>query len=408
MNSRLLLDPSAQACSSAAALDPGVNAPTIRVIALDDDPADIEAVRRCLRSVDSLETHLTGCASIKAADELLQRESFDLLFVDYYLTGTTGPEALRHLQSVGHQLPSVLLTDGTGQDMLHEALRAGVIDYLVKDALTPQLMEQTILNALKKAELRAEIGRKHVQLQQTVARLRRRQHEIEEFFHSVSHELKMPLTGAKELISLVAEGIAGDVNYAQSKLLSSAIRNCDQMGHCVNDMLDAARIETGKLLLNPERTDLVTVLSDALDSIRVQVNDKGIKVRTRGMDRPLFCVLDPHRIFQVAANLAANAAKFTPDGGLIEMYLERLPQGAASITVSDSGPGVPSGDELRVFDRLYQSHNEDAAVLGGLGMGLYICHQIVELHGGRIACRRSDLGGAEFTFVLPHPCGEVT
>lgn len=378
----------------------------IRVMVLDDDPVAIEAVRRCLRSVDSVDTELTGCTSIQAAQDHLREEHFDLLFIDYYLDGTTGPEALRVIRNAGLHVPAVLLTGGAGHEILHEALRAGVIDYIAKDALHPQVLGQSILNALKKADLRAQIERKHAQLQQTVAHLRQRQHEIEGFYHNVSHELKTPLTGAKEFISLVRDGVAGCVNEAQSKLLSAAIRNCEQMRHCVNDMLDAARIETGKFVLDPEQTDLVTVLSDALDSIRVQVREKRIKVRTRGMNHPLYCVIDPHRVFQVAANLAANAAKFTPEDGLIELYLERLPQGVASITVSDSGPGVPPGDEDRIFDRLYQSNTKDAAVLGGLGMGLYICRQIVELHGGRIACRRSDLGGAEFAFTLPYSSAE--
>ena len=103
----------------------------------------------------------------------------------------------------------------------------------------------------------------------------------------------------------------------------------------------------------------------------------------------------------MVANLTCNAVKFTPEQGRVLVEVTTTATGALQVNVNDSGPGLPSGDEERVFDRLYQSDKEDAATLGGLGMGLYISREIVELHGGTIRYAQSPLGGAQFSFTIP-------
>ncbi len=368
---------------------------------LDDDAVDIEAVRRCLSSIEGLETKVTGCADAACALEQVARETFDVLFVDYDLIDMTGLEALEQLSKAGCRVPAVLLTGQHGERLLHEALRAGVMDYVRKDQLHPGLLEQTVYRVLEKAELSLRVERKQIELEYTVERLRKRNEEVESFYHNVSHELRTPLTGAQEFVSLMQEGAAGPLTASQSKLLAATLRSCDQMSHCVDDMLDAARIETGKLILKLKTHDLVVVLQDAVESVRASATRKEIDLRLRGLDRRVEGSFDPHRVFQVAANLISNAIKFTPNGGAVHVALHRRPDESLEVRVGDSGPGIPEGDEQRVFDRLYQSSSEDAALLGGLGMGLYISKQIVELHGGRISCARSSLGGAQITFTLP-------
>ncbi len=408
MNTRLATTPAASAAPAQATLDgPSVVIAThspskpIRVIALDDDSVDIEALRRCLRSITTMTFELIGCCEVADASRLLRTESFDVLFVDYYMHATTGLDTLSRLREEGCRVPAILLTGSHGEHILHEALRAGVIDYVPKDHLSAPLIEQAIRSALAKAKLNARIEGKQLELERTIESLRRRGEEIESFYHSVSHELKTPLTGAREFVSLVHDGVAGDLTDAQTQLLAAAIRNCDQMTHCVNDMLDAARIETGKLVLMKEDCDLSAVLRDALDSVRSSARAKDIEFVVRGIDSPLPAHLDPHRIYQVVANLASNAIKFTPSHGRVEVHVEAQPEGHIEVRVADSGPGLPQGDEHRVFERLYQSHKKDGAILGGLGMGLYISREIVELHEGQVRYSPSSLGGAQFAFRLP-------
>lgn len=373
----------------------------VRVMVLDDDPVDIEAVRRCLSSIEGLEIKFTGCVDAASALEHVASETFDVLFVDYDLIDMTGLEALEQLSEAGCRVPAVLLTGQHGERLLHEALRAGVMDYVPKDQLHPGLLEQTVHRVLEKAELNVRVERKQIELEYTIERLRKRNEEVESFYHNVSHELRTPLTGAQEFVSLIQEGAAGPLTASQSKLLAATLRSCDQISHCVDDMLDAARIETGKLILKRKNHDLAAVLQDAVESVRASATRKEISLRLRGLNRRVEGSFDPHRAFQVAANLISNAVKFTPNGGTVLIALHRRPDDSLEVRVGDSGPGISEGDEQRIFDRLYQSSSEDAALLGGLGMGLYISKQIVELHGGRILCARSPLGGAQITFTLP-------
>lgn len=382
----------------------GADPPTktsIRVMILDDDTVDFQTMRRCLESIAGLNAETVGCGDVESAVALVEQSQFDLLFVDYHLTTTTGLAALGQLRTKGCTAPAILLTARHGEGVLHEALRAGVMDYISKDRLDPDLVSQTIRGVLAKAELTQRIQRKQEELEATVECLRRRSEEIERFYHNVSHELKTPLTGAREFVSLVQDETAGPLSESQSDILAAAMRNCDRIAHCVNDMLDTARIETGKLVLSATPHDLVSVLQDALESVRTSAVAKEIEIEVRGMDHALTKSIDPHRMYQVIANLLSNAIKFTPKSGKIELVVEEGDDGSARVRVGDSGPGISSGDESRVFDRLYQSHEDDSAVLGGLGMGLYIAKQIVVLHGGELTSGRSALGGAEFTIELP-------
>ena len=368
---------------------------------LDDDVYDIEALRRCLASIDGLDARVDGCHDVASALERVACAHFDILFIDYDLVETTGLEALEVLAAAGCRAPAVLLTGRDGESVLQEALRAGIMDYIPKEKLHPGRLEQTIHRVLAKAELSAQVERHQVELEYTIERLRKRSEEIESFYHNVSHELRTPLTGAREFVSLMQDGAAGPLTAAQASLLAAAVRSCDQMAHCVDDMLDAARIETGKLTLLSERHDLVEVIGDAIESVRSPADAKGIELCLSGVDSEVVGVFDPHRVYQVVANLTSNAIKFTPRGGEVAVILSVLSDHTFEVRVCDSGPGIPQGDELRIFDRLYQSSSEDAALLGGLGMGLYISRQIVELHGGEIGYSTSPLGGAQITFTLP-------
>ena len=113
------------------------------------------------------------------------------------------------------------------------------------------------------------------------------------------------------------------------------------------------------------------------------------------------CAIDPDRAFQVIGNLLSNAIKFTPKGGSIKVRAYSDDPSSLCVSVKDSGCGLAPEDLTRIFDRLVQTREEDATVLGGLGMGLYICREIVHLHGGEISVS-SELGsGSEFTFTLP-------
>jgi signal transduction histidine kinase len=214
--------------------------------------------------------------------------------------------------------------------------------------------------------------------------------------------LKTPLTSASEFVSIVLDGLAGDVNDTQREYLEIAKHSCVQLRNCINDLFDATRLETGKLTLQrkPVRLDAVThrVISAMLPSAR----EKEISLTEEVEPDLLPALADEHRLIQVITNLLANALKHTGQGGTVHVRLRAsaLSADLLEFSVQDTGCGISPADQQHIFDRLYQVKTGDATT-GGIGLGLYLCRELVQLHGGRIWVE-SQLGqGSTFTFVIP-------
>lgn len=371
----------------------------IRAMVLDGDQIDIEVVTRYLRTMTVWGCEIVGCLTV---DDALERatEAFDILFIDYSLASGTGPEALNKLRAAGFAAPAILLTDMRGEAVLLEAMHAGIVDLLPKDGLTAPFLRRATRNAIEKVDLTREVRQTSARLEETVRSLKHRQEEVESFYHNVSHELKTPLTGAREYVSLVIDGAMGEVTAAQSELLSAAVRNCNLMETCINDMLDGSRIETGKLVLRKELVDLASVLEDALGSLSATGAIASVAITLHPPEHAIEMQLDSQRIYQVIANLVGNAIKFSRAGDSVAVFLEDGPDGAV-IRVVDQGQGIEEIDLQRIFERLYQSHGQDEASIGGLGMGLYICRGIVQSHGGSISVESKPGVGSTFSVTLP-------
>lgn len=325
----------------------------------------------------------------------------DVLFIDYQLGALTGPEALGELRASGYDGPAILLTGMHGEAVLVEAMQAGFVDYLPKDELTTACLRRALGHVMDRVDLTSEVKRTSRALSETVRSLLERQEEVASFYHNVSHKLKTPLTGVREYVSLLLDGAVGEVTADQAELLESAVRNCDQMVTCINDMLDASRIETGKLAVESRPSDLVAVIEDSLQSCSFAARQRGVEVQLRCSDPSLVLDIDPQRIYQVMTNLLGNAIKFSESGSCVTCEVLLEPSGAVVIEVSDQGCGIEPRDVGRVFDRLYQVEGRDAASLGGLGMGLYIVKGIVEAHGGTIGVTSVKGVGSTFRVSLP-------
>lgn len=241
------------------------------------------------------------------------------------------------------------------------------------------------------------------ELEQANHELRRRNEEIQNFYHTLSHELKTPLTSAREFISIVREGLAGPLNEQQSEYLSIAQGSCNQLRVLLNDLLDTTRLETGKLRLELKRTSLTAFIHEIVTIMGPAIANKKISL-SHTVEAGLPDVLiDAGRIKQVLTNLLNNALKFTPQEGKIEVAVAQSPERPdfIRISVADTGCGIPEDHIERIFDRLHQVKIGQTAREQGIGLGLYICRELVELHGGTIRAD-SKLGkGSSFTFEIP-------
>lgn len=255
------------------------------------------------------------------------------------------------------------------------------------------------------ARKQAEAARRDVlfKLERTNKVLMRRNQEIQNFYHTLSHELKTPLTSAMEFINILMDGLAGPINQLQLEYLQIARGSCDQLRACVNDLLDAARLETGKLALDLKSVSLRDLAHRVVASMSRAAADKQIDLRLEVPDDLPEAFLDEHRITQVLNNLLTNALRCTQPGGTILIRaLEPLGRPEfLQVSVSDTGCGIARDQQELIFDRLHQIKAGDAATEHGIGLGLYLCRELVQLHGGNIWVQ-SELGkGSTFSFVLP-------
>jgi PAS domain S-box-containing protein len=257
------------------------------------------------------------------------------------------------------------------------------------------------ISARKQAEER--VSRIQAKLREANKNLVRRNKEIQNFYHTLSHELKTPLTSAREFISIVLDGLSGPLTQDQADYLRIAKDSCNQLRVCINDLLDATRLETGKMALEIRPCSLAVLIRKTVLSIQQSTSARDIAI-SQDVDPHLPEIpLDESRITQVVINLLNNAIKFTAPGGQILIRAVECPTDPqyAQVSVTDTGCGIPLGEQGRIFDRLYQVKAGDATTEQGVGLGLYLCRELVQLHGGAISVESAVRRGSTFSFVLP-------
>jgi len=221
----------------------------------------------------------------------------------------------------------------------------------------------------------------------------------DEFLSILSHELRTPLNAI-----LGWSGMLRQRTLSQDKVLralETIERNAKSQAQLIEDILDVSRIITGKLRLQVRPVNLVPVIESAIESVRLAAEAKSIRLQSRIDSQAGLLLGDANRLQQVLWNLLSNALKFTPKDGRVEIRLERV-NSHAQITVSDTGLGISSEFLPFVFDRFRQHDSSTTRSYGGLGLGLAIVRQLVELHGGTVTVVSPGIGqGTTFTVTLP-------
>ena len=220
----------------------------------------------------------------------------------------------------------------------------------------------------------------------------------DEFLATMSHELRTPLNAIVGWAHLLQTGTVAAAQVP--KALETIERNARIQARLIEDMLDLARIEQGKLVLSVGPTELVRVVEAALEAVQPAAELKGIRLQPV-LDSHATIVGDADRIQQVAWNLLSNAIKFTPRNGRIQVLLRRE-DSYVELVVADDGQGIEPAFLPLVFDRFQQADARISRRAGGLGLGLAIVRSIVELHGGTVTARSDGVGqGATFSVRLP-------
>ena len=221
----------------------------------------------------------------------------------------------------------------------------------------------------------------------------------DEFLATMSHELRTPLNSILGWARMLQGSQLDEAGRVRG--IDAIVRNAAAQGRLIEDLLDLSRVVTGRLRLDFGVLDLRTVVDAALDTVRPAATAKGLALSFVTVDRPGLVLGSPDRLQQVMWNLLMNAVKFTPGGGRVEVSLRRLEQ-TVELTVADTGEGISQDLLPYVFEPFRQGDSSSTRLHGGLGLGLALARELVELHGGQVRAQSAgkDLG-ATFTVTLP-------
>lgn len=300
--------------------------------------------------------------------------------------------------SGGEWLVSVKLLSPTASIVPEEAERAlygGVLISLMLFLVTRAQARAWESAARHEAELRVSTDALREREAQASAANRAK----DEFLATLSHELRTPLNVVLGWVGMLRHGVLSEDRAAQA--LEIIERNARQQAELIDDLLDVSRIITGKLRLNLRAMELAPVIIAAAESLRPSADAKGVKLVLGVLVSPSTVMGDPDRLRQTMWNLLSNAVKFTPPGGSVSIDLQRIGQ-SLRLRVCDTGIGISPDFLPHVFERFMQADSTTTRAHSGVGLGLAIVRELIELHGGTVAAHSAGLNrGSEFTINLP-------
>ena len=222
-----------------------------------------------------------------------------------------------------------------------------------------------------------------------------------EFFSLMSHELRTPLTTIKEGTNLFMESLKGkEVTEKQKRLMTIINEECNRLINLVNSLLDLSKMEAGMMVYNFTHADIILLIDKIAREMEPLTETKNIYIETVISDSLPLVRADINKMLEVLRNLIGNAVKFTPNGGKVQISAQETEKGV-SVSVSDTGTGIPQEKIETIFDKFKRATFGDSGKIMGSGLGLYIVQQIITAHGGKIWVESVTGKGSTFTFVLP-------
>jgi signal transduction histidine kinase len=395
----------------------------INLLLVDDDPSYLDLSSRLLARSNSVEFNVDTASNIRDAFCKCKTHDYECLLVDYKLPDGSGTDIIDLLDEYFEGMdqrdrippPTIIVTADAGQHAATQAIRAGAVDFIAKRDVTPQSVRRAIIHAVEKSRLETSVKQRSVALENAYEllenankQLESKRREILNFYHTLSHEVKTPLAAAREFVSLVKDGAAGEIQDEQRELLEYAMDSCDQIKYQFTELLELARIDSGKMKLDLRTVTLDKIVKRCVASVAESLRKKRIEIVVSDIDPALTVYCDTDRIVQVISNLLTNAVRFTDTGGKISLSLLDLQSDRkVRVIVTDTGCGIAEDELDLVFERLYQvDRTGTESTQTGLGLGLSICRELLNLHDCQLRVS-SNLGiGSEFYFELPQTAVE--
>ena len=377
---------------------------SIKVLLIEDNPGDARLITRMLDDARArgLAFELTWAQDLPAGMEHLRSRSADVVLLDLGLPGSSGLETLQLLFAHGRQVPTLVVLSGlTDEDVAMQALQSGAQDYLVKGQVDSATLLRAIRYAIERHQAEEALKARTVELVAAKEKAEVANRAKSVFLANMSHDLRTPLNGILGFSQILQ--LDRSLSPKQLKYIDTIRQSGEHLLTLIDDILDLAKIEAGKLELFPCDIELRSFLHGIADIIRVKAEQKPRLefICQFAADLPQIVRIDDTRLRQVMLNLLDNAVKFT-DRGQVTFRVEFTPVSRLRVEVSDSGVGM-SEEQLRLIFRPFEQVGEARRRRAGTGLGLVTSREFVRLMGADIQVS-SRLGtGSSFLFELDVP-----
>jgi len=346
-----------------------------------------------LQKITTLSFRLLGAESVELA--LSDRDTG--LYHSSFVLGKPFRKSAQMLFSSEEEDRGVMVSPIKFAGSVFGSLRVGL-----KDGREPTHGDLQILNLLA---LQSSMAVLNTEFTKELLRM----HQISEeslkaktgFLANLSHEIRGPLSIMMNAVDLVLEGLCGDLSADQKETLEMVKANGKHLLDLINDVLDYAKAESGRINVDPAVLDVDELLSDIRKVISVQAEAKSHRLIHRSIGPNVGIECDKRHARQILINLLTNAIKYTPNGGTIDLWAERTPSNKIKINVRDSGIGIGDADREKVFAAFERIDNEYSSKQMGTGLGMSLTRKLVELNQGSIDFISKPGKGSQFWIILP-------
>ena len=375
----------------------------LKVLMVEDNPTDALIVKKRLQKDKAFDYEITHVVSGEDALLSMEKNAYDIVLLDYNLPKKGGLEILGEINKKSIGVPVVMITGQGDEIVAAQLIKEGALDYLPKrdnyEDAVPFMIRKTIVEFRAKSErerLQKEIALKKEELEKINGQLMKLDRMKSDFVANVVHELRTPLAIIKGNLDNIDKGFAGEVQPQQKEILGDVFRVINRLYRLVNDLLDLSSIESGKMELNKESLDIVTLAKEAVKTFETLASSKKIGLVKEFPDKKIDVNADKDKLTQVFINLIGNAVKFTDNGNVTVKIIDL--QKEVEVEIQDTGPGIPYDQADKIFDKFVRVVAEKKE---GTGLGLPIAKDIIVLHKGRIRVESESGKGARFIFVIP-------
>ena len=425
----------------------------LRVLVVDDDDLDRRAVRRALARSGLANADVVEAPDAPTAIRLLTTPNegprFACVLLDYSLAADTGVEVVQAVRAHEVLVPIVMLTGQSDPLTAAASIKAGATDFLTKDLITPERLEQVVRAAMRVGQAEAEardardrldelvksLAAANERLQQQAAELEQQVEESlvlteeleeanqqlqrardaadaarviaeqanqakSEFLANMSHELRTPLNAIGGYADLLMDEIRGPITAPQRADLERIKRNQRYLLGLINDILNFAKLEAGRVQFTPKTVSMNEALGQLEALVTPQVQQKELRYEYRCCDPSYTAWVDPERLQQILLNLLSNAIKFTPSGGEVVLECCSRPD-HIEVQVRDTGVGIPADKLEQIFEPFVQLDRGQPAGNVGTGLGLAISRDLARAMKGDLRAVSTVGKGSTFLLTLP-------